>query len=427
MDANTSAADAAFLADFATMSLFGATGAGGVDRQAASAADIEQRRWFAGLLESHGFTVEYDRIANQFGLLELVPGAPYVIVGSHMDSQPTAGKFDGAYGVLAAAHSAFRLKEAWESGSETPVYNLAVVNWFNEEGSRFAPSMMGSSVYTGKMALETALAVTDHEGITVEHALADTGFVGTEDGPLAIGCAEIHIEQGRLLENAKVNIGLVTATWAASKYRIVVNGAQAHSGATVMEDRQDALFGAALLVVAARRLADRFPGRLHTAIGQLDVYPNSPVVVASQVTLLLDLRSGDEDVLREADEILASTFAEIETDAKVTVVRDLSHSWGINPYQPAGVDVSRSSAEALGLSHMDIMTVAGHDSTNMKDLVPTVMLFVPSVDGISHNEGEYTKDEDLVAGLAVMADVTRRLVLGELAPTTSESEEKELS
>ncbi|CAO1648865.1 MULTISPECIES: M20 family metallo-hydrolase [unclassified Salinibacterium] len=427
MDANDITTDAAFLADFATMSLFGATGSGGVDRQAASAADIEQRRWFAGLLESHGFTVEYDRIANQFGLLELVPGAPYVIVGSHMDSQPTAGKYDGAYGVLAAAHSAFRLKEAWEQGSVTPAYNLAVVNWFNEEGSRFAPSMMGSSVYTGKMALETALAVTDHLGVTVEEALADTGFVGTGDGPQAVGCAEIHIEQGRLLENAKVTIGLVTATWAASKYRIVINGEQAHSGATVMEDRHDALFGASLLVVAARRLADRFPGSLHTAVGQLDVYPNSPVVVASRVALLLDLRSGDEAVLKEADEILASTIAEIEADAKVSVDIDLSHSWGINPYQSEGVDVSRSSAEALGLSHMDIMTVAGHDSTNMKDIVPTVMLFVPSVDGISHAEGEYTTDEDLVAGLAVIAEVTRRLVAGELAPVASDSVDKELS
>lgn len=414
MDGDTEQNEEAFLADFATMSLFGATADGGVDRQAATPADIEQRRWLAGVLETHGFRVEYDRIANQFGLLELVPGAPYVVVGSHMDSQPTAGKFDGAYGVLAAAHAAFRIRSEWMAGAITPRFNLAVVNWFNEEGSRFTPSMMGSSVYTGKMPLNTALAVRDRSGVTVGQALEQTGFLGATDGPRPAYAAEIHIEQGRLLENASLAIGLVTASWSASKYRIVVHGEQSHSGATVMEDRRDALLGASMLVVAARRLADRFAGTLHTAIGQLDVYPNSPVVVASRVTLLLDLRSADENVLEEANSALESAIAEIERDAAVTIERELSHSWGINPYQPAGVELSRHAAESLGLAYGQIMTVAGHDSINMKDVVPTVMLFVPSVNGVSHNEGEYTKDADLIAGLHVLTEVTRRLVSGEL-------------
>ncbi|MFJ2556277.1 MULTISPECIES: M20 family metallo-hydrolase [unclassified Streptomyces] len=409
-----SPADEAFLEDFATMSAFGATASGGVDRQAASAADVSQRQWFAERLEAHGLRVEYDRIGNQFGLLERVPGAPFVVVGSHMDSQPTAGRFDGAYGVLAAAHAAFRLAGEWERSGEVPRFNIAVVNWFNEEGSRFVPSMMGSSVFTGKLPLDKALATCDRDGVSVREALEPTGFLGDGDGPTAAFCAEIHIEQGRNLENSGTTIGLVTSSWAANKYEFVVNGDQAHSGATLMEDRRDALLGASLLVVAAREIADRFPGVLHTSVGQLDVYPNSPVVVASRVSLLLDLRSADESVLRLADELLHTRIEEIEATARVTVERHHSHSWGVTPYQREGVELARRGAERLGLSHTDIMTVAGHDSINMKDLVPTVMLFVPSSEGISHNEFEFTTDEDMVAGLRLLTEVVRGLAAGEI-------------
>ncbi|MFE5672621.1 M20 family metallo-hydrolase [Agromyces sp. NPDC056523] len=408
-----------FLRDFETMSGFGATGNGGVDRQAASDADVAQRRWLADRLEAHGLRVEYDRIGNQFGLLELAPGAPYLVVGSHMDSQPTAGKYDGAYGVLAAAHAAFRLAEQWAAEGTVPQHNLAVVNWFNEEGSRFTPSMMGSAVYTGLLPLEAALATQDRTGVSVAEALGAAGFLGQGDGPVAACCAEIHIEQGRLLENAGTTIGLVSATWAASKYRVVVHGDQAHSGATVMADRRDALYGASLLVVAARELADRFPGILHTAVGQLDVYPNSPVVVASRVELLLDLRCADEAVLAEANTLLRERIAEIERTSGVTIVSELSHEWGIDLYQPEGVELARGVAERLGYASGEILTVAGHDSTNMKGLVPTVMLFVPSVDGVSHNEREYTRDDDLVAGLEVLTEIVRRLAEGALSPARS--------
>ncbi|MFE1167972.1 M20 family metallo-hydrolase [Nocardiopsis sp. NPDC058789] len=412
-------ADQRFLDDFATMSTFGATPEGGVDRQAATEPDNAQRRWFASLMEENGLRVVYDRIGNQFGLLERVPGAPYVVVGSHMDSQPTAGRFDGAYGVLAAAHAVFRVAAEEPAPAAPPAHNLAVVNWFNEEGSRFEPSMMGSAVYTGRLDLETALATRDRAGTTVAEALEPTGFLGDGDGPPAVFCAEIHIEQGRVLEDSGSTIGLVSASWAASKYEITVHGEQSHSGATVMADRRDALLGASRLVVAARELADAFPGTLHTAVGKLDVYPNSPVVVASRVTLLLDLRSPDEDVLARANALLLERVAGIEAESGVTVERHLSHSWGVNPYQPSGVELARTSAERLGLSSEPIMTVAGHDSINMKEHVPTVMLFVPSVSGVSHNVGEFTEDADLLAGLELFTDVTRRLGAGELGPATT--------
>jgi N-carbamoyl-L-amino-acid hydrolase len=409
------ARDTVFVQDFHTMSAFGATGNGGVDRQAASVPDGEQRRWLTGLLEDHGFTVKFDHAGNQWGLYEAVPGAPFVVVGSHMDSQPTAGRYDGAYGVLAAAHAAFRLVERWEAGAPAPRFNLAVVNWFNEEGSRFKPSMMGSSVYTGKLDLEEALNTKDAAGITVRDALDAIGCRGTFEGPEAAYCAEIHIEQGRSMEREGVTIGLVSSNWAANKYEFVVHGEQAHTGSTVIADRKDALLGASMLVVAARELADRFPGVLHTSVGQLNVYPNSPVVVPSRVNLLLDLRSADENVLAEADALLHARIAEIERAANVEVEQHQSHSWAVTPYQPEGVELAAKVAADLGLSNKEVMTLAGHDSTNMKDLVPTVMLFVPSVDGISHNEHEYTKDEDIVAGLAMLTEVVGRLCDGALA------------
>lgn len=411
---NFTGEDADFMADFAMLCTFGATANGGVDRLAASVADGQQRTWFTQLLTGHGFAVEFDRIGNQFGTYEMVPGAPYVVVGSHLDSQPTAGRYDGAYGVLAAAHAAFRVVAAYKNSGALPKYNIAVVNWFNEEGSRFKPSMMGSSVYTNKLELGQALSTQDRDGVTVGDALAAIGCVGAGTGPQAACCAEIHIEQGRGMERGGITIGIVDSNWAANKYEFIVNGEQAHTGSTVITDRKDALLGASMLVVAARELADSFPGVLHTSVGQLDVYPNSPVVVPSRVTLLLDLRSADEDVLAQADLQLHGHIEKIERLANVTIAKEDSHCWPVTPYQPAGVELAEKAAANLGLPHQRVKTLAGHDSTNMKDIVPTVMLFVPSVDGISHNEHEYTRDEDIVSGLHMLTDVVGRLAEGEL-------------
>lgn len=409
--------DAGFLTDWVVHSRFGAVpGTGGVDRQAASGADGEQRAWFAELLESRGFTVRRDSIGNQFGLLELVPGAPYVLTGSHMDSQPTAGRFDGAYGVMASAHACFRVADELRASGETPRFNLAVVNWFNEEGSRFKPSMMGSSVFTGKLPLETALATTDPHGVSVADALDVIGERGDLTGLDVASYAEIHVQQGRSMEEDGVTIGLVNATWAAHKFEFLVTGEQAHSGSTLMADRRDALLGAARLVVAARELVDEFePGALHTACGEMNVYPNSPVVVASEVELLLDLRSPSAEVIRAARMSLMRTVERVQRDDRVGIEITAEHSWDQNPYPEAGVELAREVAEELGLTHDRVMTVAGHDSTNMKDSVPTVMLFVPSVDGVSHNLAEFTKDADLVAGVNHLTGVVRRLAGGALA------------
>lgn len=407
----------AFLADWAVHSSFGAVeGTNGVDRQAASVADGAQRKWFQTLLEAHGFTVHRDAIGNQFGLLEVVPGAPFVLTGSHMDSQPTAGRFDGAYGVMASAYACFRVADELRADPTQAKFNLAVVNWFNEEGSRFKPSMMGSNVFTKKADLEVALATTDPYGITVRDALDAIGERGDFAGLNVASYAEIHVQQGRSMEQDGVAIGLVNATWAAHKFDFKVTGEQAHSGSTLMAERRDALLGAARLVVAARELVDEFePGALHTACGELNVYPNSPVVVASEVRLLLDLRSPSSEVISAAHAKLMATIERVQREDRVEIEVVGEHSWGQNPYPESGVELAREVAVELGLTHDRVMTVAGHDSTNMKDVAPTVMLFVPSVNGVSHNLNEFTRDEDMLAGLDHLTGVVRKLAAGALA------------
>jgi len=406
----------AFLADFHSMSTFGATAGGGVDRQAATAADGQTRNWFRGLVEGHGFEVRYDQVGNQFTLVDLVPGAPYIAIGSHLDSQPLGGRFDGAYGVLAGAHAAMRLREAMGDQGGIPLYNIVIVNWFNEEGCRFKPSMMGSSVFTGKLPAARVLATTDPQGVTVREALEAIGTIG--DFSLEVAAyLEIHIEQGRSLEDDGLSIGLVESTWGANKYEFVVHGEQAHTGATVIADRSDALLGASSLVVAAREIANQFTTDDHmviTSCGEFTVFPNSPVVVANRVNLLVDVRSTDPTVLAAADAELHRRVAEIERWAAVRIERGAEHIWAAKEYDAAGLLLAAASAEKLGLPYGTVRTRAGHDSTNMKDIVPTIMLFVPSVEGISHNERELTSDTDMLAGVDLLTDLAGRLVTGEL-------------
>lgn len=411
-------ADQAFLNDFSSMSTIGATSGGGVDRQAATLTDGRTRHWFRGLAEAHGFTVAYDEVGNQFATLELVPDAPYIAIGSHLDSQPRAGRFDGAYGVLSGIHAAIRIKELLRSGAHDlePGFNLMVINWFNEEGCRFKPSMMGSAVFTGKTPVDDALETTDREGVTVREALDRIDTRGSFRVDVQ-NYVEIHIEQGRTLEDRGLTIGLVESTWGAHKYEFTVHGEQAHTGSTVIADRHDALLGASELVVAARDIADRYTTNDQTVItscGQLTAFPNSPVVVASHVELLVDMRSTDENVLSEADAEFHRRISEIESHAAVTIERTAQHVWPVQRYHERGLQVAEDAADALELRSGTAQTRAGHDSTNMKDVVPTVMLFVPSVAGISHNEKEFTADEDMLDGVAVLTETVARILDGAL-------------
>lgn len=414
--------DATFLTDFHQVATIGATDDDGVDRQALTPEDKQSRDWMRGWAEGNGFEVRVDAIGNMFACLELVPtpanapSAPYVLVGSHLDSQPLGGRFDGAYGVIAAMFAALRVKENITESEQKPQFNIAVVNWFNEEGGRFAPSIMGSSVYAGLFGLDEMLAVQDLEGTSVAEALAAIGYNGTDTPPEAISYAEIHIEQGRILERETTHIGVVESSWYTQKLDIDVIGEQSHTGATAMADRHDALVSAAKVVLAVAEVVDEFEDEaLVSSVGQHVVEPNSPIVVPRRVHMVADLRSSDPEIVKAARDSLHGQIANIALEHDITIkvedfdVRDKRY------FPETGVELAEKAVANEGLSIRRLETMAGHDSVSMNHRVPAVMMFVPSVDGVSHCEREFTTDEDMIRGLGVLTSVVTELVNGELS------------
>ncbi|MFT4280011.1 M20 family metallo-hydrolase [Microbacterium sp.] len=404
-----------FLADFAEMSAFGATPRGGLDRIAGTAAHRDARAWLAAILREHGFEVGTDAAGNMFGVIRPAGDAPVVLFGSHLDSQPKGGRYDGSYGVLAAAHAAIAAAEGFRARGETPRYNIAVVDWFNEEGARFKPSMMGSGVFTGILDLHAVLETTDRFGVRVADALDDIDARGAFELGEVAGYAEIHIEQGRSLEEQGITIGVVEATWSAHKYDVLVRGDQSHTGATRMADRKDAILGAAHLITRVRDLCDLFPVEaLHTSVGELDAFPNSPVTVAGEVRMLVDLRAPSSETLVSAGAHLREAIAAAAAASRTEIEILSTVTWNSGPFLERGIAVAEEAAAAAGHSHTRVLTLAGHDATNMKDIAPTVLVFVPSVEGITHNEAEYTRDDDALAGVAVFTRVVERLASGAL-------------
>ncbi|WP_284987971.1 M20 family metallo-hydrolase [Arthrobacter sp. fls2-241-R2A-172] len=405
-----------FLQDFHHVATIGATANHGVDRQAATPDDARTRDWFGQWIHDAGWQLQVDGIGNMFGLLEWTPGAPFILIGSHLDSQPLGGRFDGAYGVVAALHAAHAIDLEVTATGSAPRFNLAVVNWFNEEGGRFAPSVMGSSVFTGLFDLEQMLSVRDLQGVSVRDALHGIGYLGTDAGPEAAGYAEIHIEQGRILEREGISIGLVDSSWYTQKLDIEVLGEQSHTGATAMADRHDALVAASKIILMVHEVTKDFEEEaLVSSVGQLTLEPNSPIVVARRVHLVADLRSGDPEIVNAAR---ATLLGDIETLAADHDIKINVKDFDIRPirrFPEAGLELSAKIAANLGLSSRRIQTMAGHDSVAMNTAVPSVMLFVPSVDGVSHCEREFTTDQDMVTGVEMLTGVARELLQGALA------------
>lgn len=404
-----------FIDDFHRTWEFGATSHDGVDRQAGTKPHGQLRDWLSAQARAAGFEVRIDPIGNVFALLDFVDGADYVLTGSHLDSQPLGGRFDGCYGVIAALHAAIEIKKRVEAGQMEPKYNLAVVDWFNEEGARFAPSIMGSSVMCGLFDLEETLSIKDAQGITVKEALESIGYLGSDEAPSVAAYAEIHIEQGRLLERNATAIGAVTQSWYTQKLYVDVIGEQSHTGATIMKDRHDALPAAAMLVLKTEQVVEEFePEQIVTSVGQFDVEPNSPIVVPREVKLVIDLRAHRRADVEKAREILVAYCEEVARARDITIeARDFDIR-DHQVYPEDGVELTEKAAANTGISCMRIETMAGHDSVAVNRIAPTVMTFVPSEGGVSHCEREFTSDEDLVNGLVVHTEIISRLLDGEL-------------
>ena len=407
-----------FLENFHDVAKIGATEGGGVHRQAATAEDKQTRDWFARFAAARQWPVEIDHIGNMFALVNLVedPTAQAILVGSHLDSQPYGGRFDGAYGVVAGLHAADAVQRAVADGDVVATHNLIVVNWFNEEGGRFAPSLMGSAVYAGKMDITDMLAVQDAAGTTVEQALDAIGYRTNSAGPRNVaGYAEIHIEQGRILEREGIQFGAVDSSWYTQKLDIEVLGEQSHTGATAMADRRDALVGASHVVLEMENITKQFPPEaLVSSIGQVTVEPNSPIVVNSRVHMVADLRANDPQIVRDARQQLLARFQELASELNLEIV---ARDFDIRPnlYFPLeGVELAEKVAADLGEPVRRMQTMAGHDSVSMNTIAPSVMLFIPSKDGVSHCEREFTADEDMAAGLRWLTGILNRMVQGAL-------------
>lgn len=407
-----------FVKNFHEVATIAATPAGGVHRQAATPEDKQTRDWFAKFAAERDWPVTVDHVGNMFALVKLVEDSSVeaILVGSHLDSQPYGGRFDGAYGVIAGLHAAAALQRAVQAGEILATHDLIVVNWFNEEGGRFAPSLMGSAVYAQKMDLDEILKVQDAQGITVEEALDSIGYRTTQAGPQNVaGYAEIHIEQGRILEREGLQFGVVDSSWYTQKLDIEILGEQSHTGATAMADRRDALVGASHVVLAMEQITQEFPPEtLVSSVGQVTVEPNSPIVVNSRVHMVADLRANDPQIVKDARRALLTRFQELANQRGLEII---ATDFDIRPnlyYPLEGVELAEKAAADLGAPVRRMQTMAGHDSVSMNTVAPSVMLFIPSKDGVSHCEREFSSDEDMTAGLQWLIQVLRRMVAGEL-------------
>jgi beta-ureidopropionase / N-carbamoyl-L-amino-acid hydrolase len=404
-----------FIASWRQVERIGATEAGGVERQAGTEEDRQLRDWFRGFANQRGWRTVVDGIGNLYALVDFTPGVPYILVGSHLDSQPRGGRFDGAYGVIAGLHAAERLQDHFAERGRAPRYNLAVVDWFNEEGGRFAPSLMGSSVYAGLKDRAEMLDRADLAGVTVRDALTAIGYLGTDEPPQAAGYVEIHIEQGRILEREGIPLGAVDSSWYTQKLDIEVLGEQSHTGATLMEDRRDALYAACYVIIAFNEITREYPPQsLVSSVGQIVVEPNSPIVVNRRVHLVGDLRANDPAIVRDARDRLVARCAEIADAHDVEII---AKDFDIRPnlyFPQEGVKLQEKVATDLGVAIRPMQTMAGHDSIAMNTVAPTVMMFVPSIDGVSHCEREKTLDQDMLTGLDALTGVLERMLDGAL-------------
>lgn len=383
------------------MARIGATANGGVSRLALTEEDRQGRDLFVrGAIEA-GCSIRIDAMGNIFARR---PGrdnslAP-VATGSHGDSQPMGGKFDGIYGVLAGLE-VLRTLNDHDIQTERPV---EVINWTNEEGSRFAPAMIASGVYTGVFDLEYGLSRTDAQGITLGQALHDIGYAGDEPmGGRPIHAAfELHIEQGPILEAQDITIGVVTGAQGQRWYEIELFGRSAHAGTTPMKHRLDALLGLSRVVEAVHELGLAQGEEGRATVGWVNVFPNSRNVVPGRVLFSVEFRHPDEGVLEALDGQLRSEVAAIADTI------GLRHSLKqIFQYAPIAFDADcieqvERAAFTLGYSHRPMISGAGHDACYLSTVAPTSMIFVPCVEGLSHNEAEHIHPHWAEAGANVL-------------------------
>jgi beta-ureidopropionase / N-carbamoyl-L-amino-acid hydrolase len=396
------------LADLAALAAVGDTGDGGNCRLALTDEDAGGRELVVGWMRALGLDVRVDRIGNVVATRPGLDGdlAP-VMTGSHVDTVRTGGRYDGTLGVLAGLEVVRALDDA---GVRTR-RPLAVAFFTDEEGSRFAPDMLGSLVYVGGLALEEALDTVGIDGAVLGEELERIGWAGEAPvpGPAPHAFVELHIEQGPLLEEEGVTIGAVTGVQGISWEELTLTGQSNHAGTTPMRLRRDPGLVAAEVTTFVRRLAHELGGHQVGTVGRLDLHPDLVNVVAARAVMTVDLRNTDHGVLREAERRVATHVDEAAAAEGVAVARTTLARFAPVAFDPTVVALVEEAAQVRGHSVRRMPSGAGHDAQMLARVCPTGMVFVPSRGGVSHNPAEHTDPADLAAGTQVLADVLVRL------------------
>jgi len=378
----------------------GETPAGGLTRLALSDEDRRGRDLLVGWMREAGLTVTVDQMGNIFGLRAGTLALPPVMMGSHADSVPTGGKYDGQLGVLCALEAIRALDDA-NARTRHPV---AMAIFTNEEGARFQPAMIGSGVMAGKIPLEDAYNARDKNGVRLGDELERIGYLGPEPClPRPVRAyLELHIEQGPILEEEKLPIGVVEGIVAISWSRITFHGVQDHAGPTPMRIRHDALVAAAEVVGGVREIAKRLGGNFVSTVGRLDVTPDIPNAIPGRVVMSVDFRDPDDAQLDRALPMLDALVR--DAAAREGVRHELEHYWRVprTPFDAGAVGAVEAAARALGVGHRRMLSGAGHDAQYMAAICPTGMVFVPSRAGRSHCKEEFTPMDDVERGANVL-------------------------
>src|SRR5262245_31010722 len=385
------------------LAAIGAIDGGGCARLALTDEDKAGRDLVVGWMKASWLDVHIDAIGNVIGLRAGREKLAPVMTGSHIDTVRTGGRYDGNYGVLAG----LEVVRALNAANITTRRPLAVAFFTNEEGARFQPDMLGSLVYAGGLGLNQAYAVADRDGRSVGDELRRIGYLG--DGkPGALrphAFVELHIEQGPILDEERVNIGVVESVQGISWTEYTVSGVSNHAGTTPMRLRRDAGYLAASVNVFARKLAREMGGHQVATVGALSLSPNLINVVPNHAVFTVDLRNTDEARLKESEARVAEHVAEVAQQERVEVQTRVLARFEPVIFDPALVDRVERHAGALGLSTRRMPSGAGHDAQMMQRICPTAMIFVPSVAGLSHNVKEHTAPADLASGAQVLMNL----------------------
>ena len=375
--------------------------AGGNNRQTLTDEDAEGRRLYQAWCEAEGLEMGLDKMGTMFARREGTdPSLPPVMVGSHLDTQPTGGKYDGVLGVLAGLEIIRTLNE---TGIKT-LHPIEVVNWTNEEGTRFSPPMMASGVFAGVHTLDWAYGRTDAAGKTVGGELERIGWIGDEEvGARKLAAFfELHIEQGPILEDENIDIGVVTHGQGLNWLQVTLTGKEAHTGSTPMPKRVNAGLGMARITQLVDEIAWSHAPLAVGAVGHCDVYPNSRNIIPGKVVFTVDFRHPKQEVIDDMEARLRAGAAEICKE--IGLEMDIEQAGKFDPveFDDGCVGAIRRAAQRLGYSHRAIVSGAGHDACWVTRVAPTAMIMCPCVDGLSHNEAEDITKDWATAGADVL-------------------------